>query len=83
MGLWIEARCWRVRDRDRKCGHVTNQRHGTVNNVSFQFSQDSTVSISIERRFSNGRLYFEPYPLRTGDYFHKVPFINTDSGGQY
>lgn len=48
------------RERDGECGHVTNQRHETVNNVSFQISQDSRVSISIEHRFSNSGLYFEP-----------------------
>lgn len=70
------------RDRDGECGHVTNQRHETVNNVTFRFSQDSRVSISIEHRFSNSGLNFEPYTLRTGDYFHKVCFINTDDNSQ-
>jgi len=27
-------------------------------------------------------LYFEQYTLRTGDSFHKVPFINTDNNSQ-
>jgi hypothetical protein len=60
MGLWREVRCWnhssetqREREIDREYGHVTNKRHDTVNNVTFRFSQDSTVSISIEQRFSS------------------------------
>lgn len=36
---------------------MTNQRHAAVNSVTFRFSQDSNVSISIAQRFSSRRLY--------------------------
>ena len=84
MGLWIETTHWRVRETETE-NVVTWLIKGTklLTMSASRFSQDSRVSISIEHRFSNNGLYFEPYTLGTGDYyFHKVSFMNTENKNQ-